>query len=125
MILSIPHTVSTKMPTQLAHSGHLLTCCPLFFILKVVLSSELDSSSGSPSSHFGEDVLQLLPAPTTGKMKVTLTQERQQTSGILFLSSDWLILGHVPMPEPITMGRGNMALPLVHLGSPDYPGTRG
>ena len=32
MILSMPHMVSTKMPTQLAHSGHLLTCCPLYYL---------------------------------------------------------------------------------------------
>ena len=43
MILSMPHMVSTKIPAQLAHSGHLLTCAP--FITFSPVSSTFPTAS--------------------------------------------------------------------------------
>ena len=51
MILSMPHMVSTKIPAQLAHSGHLLICAPFITFLL--------SLSPSPWPHLC--FLRLLP----------------------------------------------------------------
>lgn len=43
----------------------------------------------------------------------------------LFLGSDGLIWGHVPVPEPITVERGDVVLSLACPGSLAYPSTWG
>lgn len=43
----------------------------------------------------------------------------------LFLGCEGLMGGHVPVPEPVTVERGDVVLSLACLGSLAYPSTWG
>lgn len=80
--------------------------------------------SGSLSSHMGR----WPPAARASNSKnesgfCTNSSSEHQES--LFLGCDRLMWGHVPVPEPVTVERGDVVLSLACLGSLAYPSTWG